>query len=64
MRFAGLDIGGRTHAVAIVDEHGAVLVRPTSFAEDAKGYARLLAMLGPAADILRQAARFIVERRN
>lgn len=37
MRFAGIDVGSMTHAVAIVDETCGVLLRPTSFGEDAAG---------------------------
>ena len=38
MRFAGIDIAGEVHVVAVVDETGAVLVKPTPVAEDAAGY--------------------------
>ena len=37
-RFAGVDIASETHVVALVDEDGKVLVKPTAFAEDAAGY--------------------------
>jgi predicted NBD/HSP70 family sugar kinase len=37
MRFAGIDIGGERHAVAVVDEAGAVLVKSTFFGEEAAG---------------------------
>ena len=52
MRFAGIDIAAETHVVAIVDQTGTVLVKPTPFGEDAEGYARLLDRLGPAPDLL------------
>ena len=38
MRFAGIDIGGEHHAVAVVNEGGAVLVKLTFFGEEAAGY--------------------------
>jgi predicted NBD/HSP70 family sugar kinase len=31
MRFAGIDIGGERHAVAVVNENGALLVRSALF---------------------------------
>jgi len=52
MRFAGVDIASETHVVAVMDEHGEVLVEPTVFGEDAEGYAKLLSLLGPPTDIL------------
>lgn len=52
MRFAGIDVGSRAHVVAIVDEAGSVLVRPTAFAEDASGYARLFSVLADPTDLL------------
>ena len=52
MRFAGIDIAAETHVVAIVDETGTPVVKPTPFTEDAEGYVRLLERLGPAADLL------------
>jgi transposase len=52
MRIAGIDIAAETHMVAIVDETGTVLVKPTPFTEDAEGYGRLLERLGPATDRL------------
>ena len=52
MRLAGIDIAAETHVVAVVDETGTVLVKPTPFGEDAEGYARLLARLGPTTDLL------------
>ena len=52
MRFAGIDIAAETHVVALVDEAGAVLTKPTPFTEDAEGYARLLDRLGAATDLL------------
>jgi transposase len=51
-RFAGIDIAAETHVVAVVDETGAVVVKPTPFGEDAAGYAHLLDRLGPAPDLV------------
>jgi transposase len=45
MWFAGIDVGGDRHVVAVVDENGRTLVRATSFNEDAVGYAQLRALL-------------------
>jgi transposase len=52
MRFVGIDIASEKHVVAVVDESGGVLAKPTGFNEDASGYARLFELLGPAADVL------------
>lgn len=52
MKFAGIDIASATHVVVIVDEASTVLVKATAFAEDAAGYDKLFAVLGPAADVL------------
>jgi transposase len=52
MRFAGIDVASETHAVAMVDERSEVTKRPTSFREDAQGYAELIAILGDQTDIL------------
>jgi transposase len=52
MRFAGVDIASETHVVAVMDERGEVLVKPTMFGEDAEGYAKLLSLLAPPGDIL------------
>jgi len=52
MRFVGIDIAAETHVVAVVDEPGTVVAKPTPFTEDAPGYARLLALLGDPADTL------------
>lgn len=52
MRFAGIDVGSKTHVLAIVDEAGNVLLKPTSFAENAEGYGQLCALLGASADLL------------
>ena len=45
MRFAGIDIGGDRHAVAVVNEGGVVLVKSTFFGEEAAGYERVRALL-------------------
>lgn len=52
MRFAGIDIAAETHFVAVVDEASGTVVKPTSFTEDAGGYEKLFALLGPAGDLL------------
>ncbi len=52
MRFAGIDIGAEQHAIAIIDDAGEILSKPTKVAEDAAGYERLVALLGPADDVL------------
>src|SRR6266704_2010978 len=41
MRFVGIDIGGERHAVAVVKDDGALLVRSKLFGEEAAGYQRL-----------------------
>jgi transposase len=52
MRYVGIDIAAEDHVVAVVDEEERVLVRPTRFAEDAQGYARLHELLGAPGDAL------------
>jgi transposase len=52
MRFAGIDIAAETHFVAVVDERSEPVTKPTSFREDAVGYEKLFALLGPAGDLL------------
>jgi hypothetical protein len=52
VRFAGMDIAAEKHFVAVVDERGEVLVKPTPFSEDAGGYAQVLEALGPAGELL------------
>lgn len=52
MRFAGIDIASETHVVAVVSENSDVLVKPTSFAEDATGYQQLFARLGAPGELL------------
>lgn len=52
MRFAGIDIASEAHVAAVVDEAGEVSVKATPFAEDAAGYAKLLAFLGPPGEVL------------
>ena len=52
MRFVGIDVAAETHVVAVVDATGIVVVKPTSFSEDAEGYAMLLGLLGPPTDML------------
>jgi hypothetical protein len=38
MRFVGIDIASETHVVAIVDDEGKTVLKPTPFDEDAVGY--------------------------
>jgi transposase len=45
MLAVGIDIGAELHHVAVVDETGAALVKPTSFGEDVAGYQKLLELL-------------------
>lgn len=52
MRFAGIDVASETHVVAVVTADGEVVARPTPFSEDAAGYERLRALLGPQAEVL------------
>ncbi len=52
MRFAGIDIGAEQHVIAVVDDTGATATKPTTFAEDAKGYDRVRSILGEPADML------------
>jgi hypothetical protein len=52
MRFAGIDIASEKHVVAVVDADGALALKATAFAEDAAGYERVLALLGPANEVL------------
>lgn len=51
MRVAGIDIGSEQHVLAILDDTGATLVRPTKVSEDAAGYERLFALLGDPAEV-------------
>jgi len=52
MRFVGIDIASEKHVVAVVDEAGGVLVKPTGFGEDLGGYEKLFGLLGPAGEVL------------
>jgi transposase len=52
MRFAGIDIGGERHAVAVVDEAGVVLVKSTFFGEESAGYERVKDLLDDRDDCL------------
>ena len=52
MRFVGIDIASEKHVVAIVDEAGEVLCRPTTFTEDAVGYDALFGLLGASDGVL------------
>jgi transposase len=46
MRFIGIDIAAEKHVVAVVDDAGEVLAKPTGFGEDASGYEKLFELLG------------------
>lgn len=46
MRYAGVDIASEVHVLAVVNEEGGVLIKPTTFGEDADGYERLFRVLG------------------
>ena len=50
MRFVGIDIGSEKHVVAIVDEAGKPLRKPTPFSEDDVGYQQLRSLLGDPSD--------------
>lgn len=52
MRFAGIDIGSRSHVVAMVNEDDHVLLKPTLFGDDAAGYEKLFPSLGSSSDLL------------
>jgi transposase len=52
MRFAGIDISGERHAVAVVSEGGAVLVKSTFFGEEAAGYQQVRDLLDDPRDCL------------
>jgi transposase len=52
MRYAGIDIGGERHAVAVVNDDGSLLVRSTLFGEEAAGYRRVHELLGDPNDCL------------
>ncbi len=52
MRYVGIDIAAEYHVVAVVDENGAVLLRPVSVGEEAAGYRRLRELLGDPANCL------------
>ena len=48
MLVAGIDVGAELHHFAVVDEAETVVVKATSFAEDAAGYQKLFELLGRA----------------
>src|SRR5581483_8402109 len=52
MRFVGIDVAAEPHVVAVVDETGAVGLKPTPFTEDAAGYQQLFDRLGVPTDTL------------
>ena len=46
MRFAGIDIGGERHMVAVLDEQGEVLCRSSPFGEDCVGICTAVRVAG------------------
>lgn len=52
MRFAGIDIASEKHVVAVVDEAGGVVVKATTFTEDAGGHRQLLELLGEPSECM------------
>ncbi len=48
MKFVGIDVAAEKHCVATVGEQGEVLVKATTFTEDATGYEVLRGLLGAA----------------
>lgn len=52
MRFVGIDVASETHVVAVVNEAGIIVVKPTPFEEDAAGYAKIHALLGEPKDVI------------
>lgn len=52
MRFVGIDIAAEVHVVAIVEDSGAIVLKPVKFSEDAGGYSELRSMLGQPDDVL------------
>ena len=52
MRYAGIDVGSRTHVVALIGPEGDVLVKPSAFAENAAGYQKLLGLLGSPSELV------------
>jgi transposase len=52
MRFAGIDVAAERHYVAVVDETGDVLQKPTAVSEEAAGYRQLRELLGEPEDLV------------
>jgi transposase len=52
MRHAGIDIASETHVLAVITDNEEILLKPTSFAEDAEGYRKLFDLLGAPDDVL------------
>lgn len=52
MRVIGVDVGAEAHVVAVVNEDGQTLLKPTPVTEDAEGYGRLVDLLGEPADAI------------
>jgi transposase len=52
MRFIGIDVAAEQHVVAMVDEPGRVILKPTVFTEDAEGYRVLFERLDAPGDAL------------
>lgn len=52
MRFIGIDIASEKHAVAVVDELSQLVVKATTFTEDAEGYEKLFGVIGDSSGAL------------
>jgi transposase len=52
MRYVGIDVASETHTVAAVTAEGEVLLKPSTFAENAAGYQQLFERLGAANETL------------
>jgi transposase len=50
MQFVGIDIAAEKHCVAIVDNEGKVVLKPTFFEESGSGYEKLRSLLGAASE--------------
>lgn len=52
LRYVGIDIAAETHMVAVVNREGEVILKPTTFTEDAAGYRKLRELLISPAETL------------
>lgn len=52
MRFIGIDIASEVHTLAVVDERGEVVHKPTAVREDDEGYHKVFELLGEPAGCL------------